>query len=202
MIGLKISYSDDWNEYTDEEILMLPFDLPRLLGEEACKSFGSRVRPSLFPLRIFLLRDLLTFSRNRRPRFQFLPLDRSKLLLQQRFRAFPPASGVPEFKGNRGPYKNAMSAIVLLRNTLWKHLDQKVKDRLERMETLPESLKPMQAPGRPFMPTRIYDLILWHKLTLANVLCKDYTVRRGRMAALGPKLLRPSWEDIRGGGET
>jgi hypothetical protein len=78
MIGLKISYSEDWDDYTDEEILMLPFDLPVLIGKETCKLFGPRVRPSLFPLRIFLFRDLLTFSRNRRPRFQlFRWIDRN-----------------------------------------------------------------------------------------------------------------------------
>jgi hypothetical protein len=129
-------------------------------------------------------------------------VDRSKLLIQERFRAFPPATGIPEFKGDKGPYKNAMSAVALLRNTLLKNMDQKVRDRLERIESLPESLKPTQAPGRPFMTTQIYDLILWHKLTLADVLCKDYTVRRGRMAALMPKLLMPQWEDMKGEGGT
>jgi hypothetical protein len=81
MIDLNISYSDRWDNYIDKEILILSFDLLRLLDKEIYKSFNSRVRLSLFPLWIFLFRDLLIFNRNYRSRFQFLPLDRSKLLL-------------------------------------------------------------------------------------------------------------------------
>jgi hypothetical protein len=39
-------------------------------------------------------------------------------------------------------------------------------------------------------------MILWHKLSLGKVLCKEYSVRQGRLAALESALLMPTWEDI------
>jgi exonuclease III len=206
MLGLGVSVSNDWDTYTDEELLSLPFDLPMLIGKEVSESFGKRVRPSLWPLRIFLLRDILSFEPRRRPKLQILSAERARTLLQRRYKEFPPPGGIPSFKGDGGAFRNAMSAVAFLRkqwNTeVWPKMDPKFKARLEKITALPESLKPMEHLGKSFNVKEIYNLILWQKLTLGGILCKDYKVRQGRMAGLKPQLLMPPWEEIRMEGET
>jgi hypothetical protein len=203
MIDLGLGYSNEWESYSDEEILMLPYDTPQLIGQAGTKSFGPKVRPSLFPLRIFLLRDILMFDGKRSPKFSVIDLEKGKILIKRRFHAFPPKAGIPEFKGDSGAFHNAKSAMAHVRKTwteAWNKdiIPREFKARLERITKLPENLKNMQAPWMPFKADEVYSLILWHKLTLNGVLCKNYTVKGGRLAGLKPTLLTPHWIGIGG----
>jgi exonuclease III len=199
MLGLKVALSEDWDNYTDEELMMIPFDYPNLIGKDVSASFGAKVRPYLFPLRIFLLRDILMFDVRRTPKFKFIPTERSSRLIQQRFKEFSPPGECPKFDRKSNKYHNATSGFAFLRKKwqekIWPNMNQKFKDRLERINVLPDSMKKMQA-GGCFEANSIYNLVLWHKLSLGKTLCKDYSVRQGRLVALEPALLMPSWEDI------
>ena len=52
LISLKISVCDDWDKYTDAEILDLPYDLPLIAGQYSAM-LVKRPHSSLHPLRIF-----------------------------------------------------------------------------------------------------------------------------------------------------
>jgi hypothetical protein len=52
--------STKWDEYTDAEILSLPYDLPAL-SEKYADRFGKRIRTDLYPIKVTLLCDMLTF---------------------------------------------------------------------------------------------------------------------------------------------
>jgi hypothetical protein len=65
LLNFNLSVSTDWDKYMDEEILSLPYDLPVITGVHT-KLLATQVRSSLFPLRIFLLRDILILDRGQR----------------------------------------------------------------------------------------------------------------------------------------
>ena len=47
-----------------------------------------------------------------------------------------------------------------------------------------------------FASKNTYDRVLWDKITLAGVPCKDLTVRLARTYATRATLIQPTWEEI------
>jgi len=47
---------------------------------------------------------------------------------------------------------------------------------------------------RPIEPT--FDLVLWDKLTLCGVPCKEYKVKKARIAAMKATVIQPIWEEL------
>ena len=205
-LNLDLSVSKDWDEYTDEELLSLPFDTDTIWGENT-ELFAKRVRSALFPIRICLLRDILVFRRNERGnKFQVRNSDESSRLIQRRMIQLQPeiaANRQLHFDKTRqtGPYYTATKGMQDIRRywgKLWENAPEKFKERLTKIRTLPASLLPMMVGSQDdFDVTSTYDLIPWEKLTLAGVPCRNYTVRIGRMKATNAYVLEPEWGDIR-----
>jgi hypothetical protein len=72
---LSLGVSDDWNQYSDEELLIISYYLPSILPPELLEKMVKRIRPDLFRLQICLLRDVLYFSRHETPHLQFIDID-------------------------------------------------------------------------------------------------------------------------------
>jgi hypothetical protein len=205
LLSLNLSVSEDWDNYTDEEILNLPYDLPAIGGEHTDSMLSKRARPSLFPLRIFLLRDILVFKATDSIRFQYRNSSEARELLQQRFvlydvQAAQDAAYFFRTGQKSGPYATACSAMGDLRRywaKAWADAPQKFKQRIARIRTLPAPLAAMGTSNDLFFPTdSIFDLVPWSKLTIAGAPCAEYTVKKGRNKLVNASIIQPNWTDI------
>jgi hypothetical protein len=108
----------EWDEYTDEEILSLPFHLPLIISENNVIMMRRRIRNQLFRLRIFLLKDILIFKPNSSPHLQMRNSDSGIDLIKERLEKFFPGQVFEE--GNRAAniYTYARSAMGDLRR-IW-----------------------------------------------------------------------------------
>jgi hypothetical protein len=206
-LNLNLTLTTDWNKYTDEQILMLPYDTPLICGTFSEK-FGKRIRSTLPRLRIYLLRDILIFRPTQTQKFQFRNKEEGERLLQTRLlRLYPEwaADRSYHFRPNQdtGPYGAPRKAMTDLRrfwtNDVWPNAPAEFKERLQSIRTLPPGLRPMLPGGDGNFPTdSTFDLVLWDKMTLAGVECEQYTVRQGRIEGTKAHVLQPNWEEIRG----
>jgi hypothetical protein len=206
LLDLGLAVSTDWNEYSDEEFLSLPYDIPAITGKHA-NLLGKRVRSALHSLRLSLLKDILVFRRGQAEKFQIRNKEEGEAMIQRRMIQLDPSlaqNRAQHFKPGEdtGKYGAARKVMVDLRrywlNHIWKDAPIEFKDRLQRIQTLPPSLNSMQ-PNSPdgFAGGSEYDLIPWDKLTLAGVSCHAFSVRKGRQWVTKARLLQPEWEEIR-----
>jgi hypothetical protein len=92
-------------------------------------------------------------------------------------------------------YNAARKAITDLRkywnDHIWPDALQKFKKRLQQIHSLLQFLQVMLSDTEDNLSTKsIYDLILWNKLIITEVLCKDYTVRKERLWTMKTSVLK------------
>jgi hypothetical protein len=182
--------STDWDNYTDEEFLSLPFDTPAVCGEYGQKYLSKRARSALFPLRIYLLRDILVFRRESpsQQKLQIRNTEEGQALLRRRMIWRDPSlasNAAYHFRAadDNHQFKKVKSAFGEVRTAwnkyIWPQAPPKFRERLNRIPNPPLSFVSMQQGSNiDFDVTSLIDLILWKKLTLEGVLCEDYSVRR------------------------
>ena len=99
-----------------------------------------------------------------------------------------------------GTYKTAMKGMADIRRywpTLWEKVPQGFKDRFLKINTLPDLLRQMMEGSRDdFNISSFYNLIPWKKLTLADTVCRNYTVKLGWEKAMNAKVFIPEWKNI------
>jgi hypothetical protein len=206
LIDLDLAVRIDWDKYSDEEFLALPYDTPDITGKHT-DLLGKRVRSALHPIRLSLLRDILVFRQGHVEKFQIRNKEEGEAMIQHRMIQLDPSlaeNRAYHFRSGQdsGKYGAARKAMVDLRRYwveyIWKDAPAEFKERLRRIQTPPPSLSLMR-PGATdgFPGTSEYDLIPWDNLTLAKAPCHKYTVRKGREWVGKAKLLQPDWEEIR-----
>jgi len=119
LLELKLGHDIDWEKYSDYEILSLPYDIPEITGEHGTL-LGKRVRPSLTPLQICLLKDILIYRPTYSNKFQFRNRAEGLHLIEDRMIIRDPQIAEDrEFHfriGQRtGPYKTNILALGDLR---------------------------------------------------------------------------------------
>jgi hypothetical protein len=96
---------------------------------------------------------------------------------------------------DRDSYDAARKAMTDLRkywnDHIWSDTLQKFKKRLQQIHSLSQFLQAMLSDAEDnFSMKSIYNLILWNKLIIAEILCKDYTVKRRRLWAMKTSVLK------------
>jgi exonuclease III len=200
---LGLSVNQEWNEYTDEEFLSLPFHLPGVLSSSVINTLAKRAIPSLFRLRIYSWKDIIHLDRARsNVSWKVLDHDRAKRKIFSRFRLLlPDETPVHGEEAKNHTYTNSMSAYSDIRKvwpTLWNDLPKGFKTRLGKVKR-PASggpLAPLVDFSAEFDASSIHDLIPWQNLTLGGSLCKDFTIKSGRRAALKAEVIIPNWNHL------
>lgn len=65
ILELSLSVDTEWDKYSDEQILRLPIITSATIPPALIKdTMVKRIRPGLFEVRMFLLRDVLVWTRN------------------------------------------------------------------------------------------------------------------------------------------
>lgn len=202
--GLVLSVETNWEEYrpTDEEILSIPFHLPAILREEKIDTMATQIRPKLYRLRMYLL---ISFAPSEQPPIQPRDTEFAKLVINQRIRILEPN----EIQGNGETVKQkllsreTMKVFATLRRLWPSMLSEFLPKFVERLKEIKEPSSESAIVGIShatsyFDVTRTHDLIPWHKLTLAGIPCRDYTIKQARKNAKN-HIIIPNWkpEEVR-----
>jgi hypothetical protein len=139
LLDLDLAVSTEWDKYSDEEFLSLPYDMPAITGIHT-DLLGKRVRSALHSLRLSLLRDILVFRRGHAEKFQIRNKEEGEAMVQRRMIHLDPSlaqNRAQHFKPGQdtGKYGAARKAMVDLRrywqNHIWKDAPTEFKDRLQ-----------------------------------------------------------------------
>jgi len=197
--NLGLTINEDWESYTDEEILSIPYELPQLMSDEMAQKFAKRIRPDLIYLRIVLLRDILVWNDRLDPHLTFCSPERGFTLIRNRMREIRPEDDFKPWENTdqNYVYAGARSAFAALRGlwpTIWEQFPKGFRERLMRVRkpTSDSFLAPLRQEAGWFSAKELHGLITWNKLELAKMPCKDFKIRSVRKHLLSPKLIIPS----------
>jgi hypothetical protein len=199
ILELGLSVDTEWNKYSDEQILRLPIITPATIPPALIKdAMVKRIRPGLFGVRMFLLRDILVWKRKDQPLEFISPEDGHKRILSRCHKHELYKDG--KYIGRHSNrYNQGRSALSDLRN-LWpkilQNFPETLKTRLKAITHRPdpgEPLYPMVFPGIDFDRAKTEKLIPWAFLTLAGKKCSNYEIKRARTYKQNAKVIIPRW---------
>jgi hypothetical protein len=202
ILGLGLSMDEEWDKYTDEEILGIPIISSQTIPQEIIKAMAAkRIRPGLLGARMFFLRDILVWTKATEPLAFISPDHGTKRIFGRMQKWMREELYVNNeyvgYQSNR--YIQGRTALSDLRK-IWpqilQHLPDGLKTRLHNIKTRPlpgEPLYPLVFQGIDFNVGKIHDIIPWTKLRLAGQICKNYDIKSARKHAQRAKLIIPNW---------
>jgi len=199
---LTLSYQSNWKDYTDEEILTIPLHFPGILSKERIDQLAKRIRPDLFKLRFYLLRDVLTYDPSQSPPLRPLDTEEAKIRINKRIQVlaaekiFNPNEQIWDLCWQRVILR-AIAAFRALWPELLEELPKEFVERLQKIkEPTPDTvLAPLRNIHLDFDVRKIHDLIQWDKLTLANIPCANFSIKKARQNLTSKEVTIPNWTD-------
>jgi hypothetical protein len=193
-----MSVHREWDKYTDDEILNLPYDLPGIASADDptsdlamilmegvdTKCFRNRFQ-NLAGYRTF--RDLLFFHNHTYGNKPHLRLPEKQVfwneLSRQQLRR-----GVRFTDTERANIMSEISHLSSRWPRYYQALDQKLRARIERIGYRPLTTQEyIERHG-------VESLIPFRHLTLAGVPLREYTVKKGRIYQSSPEIIIPNWK--------
>ena len=199
---LTLSIETNWEDYTDEDIMSIPFHLPAILRDNRIDEMAKLIRPKFYRLRIYLLRDILCFSANKQPPLEPRLTEPGKTLINQRIRRILAPDEIQkagQTVKDKPLCRETMKAFASLRK-LWPNLlTEFPTEFMERLNRLQEpnresAIAGILHTGKYFDITSIHELVPWNKLTLAGITCREYTIKQARRNASDAHLIILNWK--------
>ena len=198
LVDLEMSVSRNWDEYTDDEILNLPYNVPGIASahEDAPPSFSDILKKgvntkcyrnqfqNIAGYRTF--RDLLFFHNHTNGYLPHLRLPEKRAFLYQlRLQQLRQERRLTS--AEEANISSEFSHLSRYWTPYYRAIDVKLRTRIERINQRPRTTEEF------VNDNRIESLIPWRHLTLAGCPLKDYSVKKARNYQSSPETIIPNW---------
>ena len=203
--NLGLSVEENWETYTDEEILSIPCYLPAIMSEETLEFMRERTRSQWLHGRMYLWKDILSYRPRKSPPIDIHETKVAVEIINKRLTALNRTDDIR--RPGESTKEKRVARDILHGFSDFRQIWEKVKS--EFPEKFMERLKQIQPPTMtsaiacicyttlktiPKIQNTHY-LIPWNKLTLAGIPYRNFTIRQSRKTIQEKGLIIPNWTD-------